>query len=177
MRREATGGALAPHRRGSSAGFGRQYSLAHQASARLEQLAAEAAALSVAEGLGAALEALALECKAARGAGSRYAAMPLLKTVPGTKVAWDRPPLGLNRFSWSAARLAPTLRRGWKTLELSNGKFRRCAGRPERDTASSNGRQHPLHTRIGAPAQGSVSCGPQSTLYRTLYPAKPLGGC
>jgi len=50
QRSRATRGAFAPRRRGSAVDHGRQYSLAHQASARLNTLAAKGAAWSVAEG-------------------------------------------------------------------------------------------------------------------------------
>jgi hypothetical protein len=100
-----------------------------------------------------------------------------VKTVPGTEVAWDR------RRAGSTA--SPDLPRGSRGLcgeagkhwNLQKPKVPALHPEAERDAAGSDGCQHPLHTRIDGPAQGSVACRPHLTLHGALYKAKPLGGC
>jgi len=93
------GGAWAPHRRGSSAGFGRQHSLAHQASARLEHVGGRRPPLFlVAEGQvpGADRASPEITCRPPQGPDIGVCR---LKTVPGMEVpsgpnaarAWNRP--------------------------------------------------------------------------------------
>jgi hypothetical protein len=147
--------ALAPHRSESSRDYDRQLSLAHQASARLNTLAAAHAALSVADSSGRRRKARPIDLPATAW-GSGYLAMPCLETVPGNKS------LGPDA---TRAKTAPQVRRAaragregfGKALASSshNRRYRRCTGRLNATQPGVICRQPSVHTWIGPPVQAS----------------------
>ena len=81
--------------------------------------------------------------------------MPCLTTVPGTRVAWDRTPLGLETAPL-ARRALRRLGGVGKALESPRENVRVPAlhREAERDTTGSIGRQQSVHTWNGGPVQG-----------------------
>ncbi len=140
---------FAPHWYGSALGRGWQYSLAHQASARLNIFGGEGAALSVAEGAGMATKPAGLI--GTSRPGNRFCRV---RNCPRTKVTLGRTPLGLEPPSRISRALRWPGRKRKKTLESSTSKVPALHREAEHDTTGSIGRQHPVHTWIGDRVQG-----------------------
>src|SRR5205814_8812803 len=129
------------------------FSLAHQASARLEH-----------EGDRKCRLCLSLKAKVWRRSarlsrirspvGVRIVAVPPLKTVPGTSMAWDRTPLGLQTVPPCRPRAPLALGGAGKAQESSQIEGSGAARVAERDTTGSISRQPPVHTWIGRSVQG-----------------------
>ena len=134
---------------------GRQHSLAHLASARLNTLAAKGAALSIALKARRGAKAL-VGCRISGPVGPDNRLRRLLNRPWNKLAAWDRTPLGLeNRRSLSTARCAGRGGIG-KTLESPNSKVPALHREAERDTTGSISRQPPVHTWIAACVQGNA---------------------
>ena len=127
--------------------LGRQHSLAHQASARLNRLAAKGAALSFAESTGTAPRRPPAILSEPCG--------PIIDCAVSLEQDGN---LGLdaaragNRHSLSAARCAGCGGIG-KTLESPNSRVPALHREAERDTTGSFSRQPSLHTWIGRRVQ------------------------
>jgi len=144
-------GVRTPRRRGFSASFGWGYSVAHQASAHLNSLAARPPCRLLKARRRSARPRLT------RARGVRYRAVsPSDRPWESTSdlgadanrefgTASSRPPRG-SRWLWKWRKNAENLRIRW---------FRRCTGWLNATQTGSNGRQHPVHTWIGRLVQGS----------------------
>ena len=148
---EATCEAFASRRRDRSVDPGRQYSLAHQASARLNMLAEKDTAASIAEG-----PVRRLNARRPSHIGPfwvRIISFAASQTVPG-KGTWDRTPLGLETATPCQPRAALAVEGSGKTQVPSASKVPALHREAERDTTGSISRQHPVHTWIGGCVQG-----------------------
>lgn len=141
--------AFAPHRRGSALDRGWQYSLAHQASARLNIFGGEGAALSIAEGAGMATKPAGLI--GTSRPGNRFCRV---RNCPRTKVTQGRTPLGLEPPLRVSRALRWPGRDRKKTLESSTTKVPALHQEAEHDATRRIGRQHSVHTWIGDHVQG-----------------------
>jgi hypothetical protein len=152
MRNKTTRGILAPRRGELLAGFGRQHSLAHQASARLEHAGGKVAALLIADGQGVTPKRWPLVSHTdPPGPNIRQIASqsrPWKHKNPGPDAARAR-----NRSSLLAARRAGKGRSG-KTPKPSNSKVPALHREAGGDTTMSIGRQHFVHTSIDPAVQG-----------------------
>ena len=151
-RSKATCEAFASRRRDRSGDPGRQHSLAHQASARLNMLAAKLTAVSIAEG-----PARRQSARRPSHIGPfwiRIIGSAVSQTVPGAeRYLGPDAARARNRRSLSAAHCAGCggSERRWNLLYQKVPALHREA---ERDTTGSFSRQPLVHTRIGARVQG-----------------------
>src|ERR1700722_2687147 len=130
----------------------RQHSLAHQASARLNTLAAKSAALSDAESPPCRQSA----CRPSHiGAlrpdnrSSRVLSRPWNKIV-----TWDRTPLGLKTATPFRPRAALTVEGSERRWNFGYSKVPALHREAEHDTTGSFSRQPLLHTWIARQVQG-----------------------
>ena len=127
MRSKTTRGAFAPRRRGYSVDLGRQHSLAHQASARLN-VGGKAPPYSVAESPAWRQSARRLFAYPAdSGPDNRFCRV---RSRPWNKmVTWDRTPLGLETAAPCQPRAALASEGSERRWNSQIREFRRCTGR------------------------------------------------
>ncbi len=141
--------AVAPQRCGSALGRGWQYSLAHQASARLNTLAAKAPLYLSLKAPAWRRNPLALSEPLGPVIG-----FVVSGTVPGRKETLGRAPLGLEPPLRVNRALRWPGRDRKKTLESSTSRVPALHREAEHDATGNIGRQHPVHTWIGDHVQG-----------------------
>ena len=130
---------------------GRQHSLAHQASARLNMLAENDTAVSIAESPVWRLSA----CRPSHIGpfGVRIISRAVFSNRPWKKT-WDRTPLGLETAAPCQPRAALAGEGSGKTQVPPASEVPALHREAERDTTGSISRQPPVHTWIGGCVQG-----------------------
>ena len=163
-RSKATREAFASKRRGRSADPGRQHSLAHQASARLNMLAAKLTAVSIAEGPARRQSARRPShigpFSSPDNRFCRVLNRPWGKKVPGIgRRSGSKPPLLVSRAQrW----LGRGRERRWK---LRSGRFHRCTGRLNATQPGVLAVSIPYIRGLGSACKGSVAARQHSFVF------------